>query len=65
LIEFRVFPNCTAKAKGERQLYVGDGLLEVRELGGLVVRRPHDRVSITDNSVKGAAPRQQCWQLLQ
>eukprot|EP00775_Hariotina_reticulata_P008319 gene8319-8504_t len=38
-----VFPNCTAKAKGERQLYVGDGLLEVRELGGLVVRRPHDR----------------------
>lgn len=40
-----MFPNCTAKAKGERQLYVGDGLLQARELGGMVIRRPHDRVS--------------------
>uniref|UniRef100_A0A383W4Y3 Uncharacterized protein n=1 Tax=Tetradesmus obliquus TaxID=3088 RepID=A0A383W4Y3_TETOB len=38
-----VFPNCTAKPKGERQLYVGDALLEARELGGMVLRRPHDR----------------------
>lgn len=40
-----VFPNCTAKAKGERQLYIGQQLLEARELGGMVVRRPIDRVS--------------------
>jgi hypothetical protein len=40
----RVFPNCTAKAKGERQVYVGQQLLEARELGGMVVRRPIDRV---------------------
>lgn len=40
-----VFPNCTAKAKGERQVYVGQQLLEARELGGMVVRRPIDRVS--------------------
>lgn len=40
-----VFPNCTAKAKSERQLYVGQQLLEARELGGMVVRRPMDRVS--------------------
>lgn len=39
-----VFPNCTAKAKGERQVYVGQQLLEARELGGMVVRRPIDRV---------------------
>eukprot|EP00879_Flechtneria_rotunda_P029212 GHRR01031497.1.p1 GENE.GHRR01031497.1~~GHRR01031497.1.p1 ORF type:complete len:308 (+),score=128.15 GHRR01031497.1:281-1204(+) len=38
-----VFPNSTGKAKGERQLYVADQLLEARELGGMVVRRPHDR----------------------
>jgi hypothetical protein len=40
-----VFPNCTAKAKGERQVYVGQQLLEARELGGMVLRRPCDRVS--------------------
>jgi hypothetical protein len=39
-----VFPNCTAKAKGERQVFVGQQLLEARELGGMVVRRPIDRV---------------------
>jgi hypothetical protein len=39
-----VFPNCTAKAKGERQVYVGQQLLEARELGGMVLRRPIDRV---------------------
>lgn len=38
-----VFPNCTAKAKGERQVYVGQQLLEARELGSMVVRRPIDR----------------------
>jgi hypothetical protein len=42
----RVFPNCTAKAKGERQVYVGQQLLEARELGGMVVRRPIDRVRL-------------------
>jgi hypothetical protein len=45
LLLSRVFPNCTAKAKGERQVYVGQQLLEARELGGMVVRRPIDRVS--------------------
>jgi hypothetical protein len=51
-----VFPNCTAKPKGERQLYVADALLEARELGGMVVRRPHDRVSHSSSSIQQQQP---------
>jgi hypothetical protein len=54
-----VFPNCTAKPKGERQLYVADALLEARELGGMVVRRPHDRVSHSSSSSSSSSQQQQ------
>lgn len=39
----RVFPNCTAKPRGERQVYVGDEMLECRDVAALTVRRPADR----------------------
>ncbi|KAI8471017.1 MAG: Actin/actin-like protein [Monoraphidium minutum] len=38
-----VFPNCTAKPKGERQVYVGDALLEAKDIMALNMRRPFDR----------------------
>ena len=40
----RVFPNCVAKAKGERQVYVGDMLADCQEVSQLALRRPFDRV---------------------
>lgn len=52
-----VFPNCTGKPKGERTLYVGDALLEARELGGMLLRRPHDRVRVRARVPPAAAPR--------
>jgi actin-related protein 6 len=39
-----VFPNCTAKPKGGRQVYVGDQLLDSRDISQLALRRPIDRV---------------------
>lgn len=41
----RAVPNCTAKAKGEKQVLVGDMLLDSRDIGQLSLRRPFDRVS--------------------
>ncbi|GAB4822961.1 hypothetical protein N2152v2_010007 [Parachlorella kessleri] len=41
--EPRVFPNCTARVKGERQLLVGDAVLGVKDVVSLAVRRPVDR----------------------
>ncbi|KAF5839191.1 actin family [Dunaliella salina] len=38
-----VFPNCVAKPKGERASYVGDMLLECKEISQLNLRRPFDR----------------------
>ncbi|GBF91703.1 hypothetical protein Rsub_04007 [Raphidocelis subcapitata] len=38
-----VFPNCTAKPKGERQVYVGDALLDAKDIMSLNMRRPFDR----------------------
>jgi hypothetical protein len=40
----RAFPNCTAKPKGERQVYVGDALLDAKDIMSLNMRRPFDRV---------------------
>jgi hypothetical protein len=41
-----VFPNCTAKPKGEKAMYVGDMLLDPKsEISQLTLRRPFDRVS--------------------
>ncbi len=39
-----MFPNCTAKPKGGRQVYVGDQLLDSRDISQLSLRRPIDRV---------------------
>lgn len=39
----KVFPNCTAKPKGDRQTLVGDQLLEARDISCLNIRRPFDR----------------------
>lgn len=39
----RVFPNATAKAKGERQALVGDMLADTKEVSQLTLRRPFDR----------------------
>ncbi|GMH39782.1 hypothetical protein BSKO_07680 [Bryopsis sp. KO-2023] len=39
----KVFPNCTAKIKGERHNLVGDMLLDTKEILSLVLRRPFDR----------------------
>ncbi|KAL6751380.1 Actin/actin-like protein [Haematococcus lacustris] len=40
----KVFPNCTAKPKGEKQMYVGDMLLDPKsEISQLTLRRPFDR----------------------
>ena len=39
----RVFPNATGKAKGDRTVYIGDQLLEDRDLSSLALRRPLDR----------------------
>jgi len=40
----RAFPNCTAKPKGERQVYIGDALLDAKDIMSLNMRRPFDRV---------------------
>ena len=40
---YRVFPNCTARAKGVRQNLVGQQLLEGQDVSALKVRRPVDR----------------------
>lgn len=40
----RVFPNATAKAKGERQALVADMLTDTKEVSQLTLRRPFDRV---------------------
>ena len=43
----RAFPNCTAKARGERGVLVGDQLLSATaEIAGLQLKRPFDRVGI-------------------
>lgn len=39
----RVFPNCTARAKGERHTHVGDAILDLKDILGLTLRRPLDR----------------------
>jgi actin-related protein 6 len=38
-----VFPNCTARLKGERALLVGDAVLGVKDVASLSLRRPVDR----------------------
>eukprot|EP00877_Chromochloris_zofingiensis_P007352 jgi/Chrzof1/2870/Cz12g02080.t1 len=38
-----VFPNCTAKPKGDRQVYVGDMMLNCKDIMSMTVRRPFDR----------------------
>ena len=40
---YRVFPNCTARAKGVRQNLIGQQLLEGQDISALKVRRPVDR----------------------
>lgn len=40
---YRVFPNCTAKVKGEKRVLVGQDLSEARDVSSLAVRRPIDR----------------------
>lgn len=39
----RVFPNASAKQKGERSSVVGEAMLGLRDVGGLSLRRPVDR----------------------
>lgn len=39
----RVFPNATAKLKGDKQAYVGEGMLGMRDVSALSLRRPVDR----------------------
>lgn len=39
----RVFPNATAKLKGEKQTFVGEGMLGMRDVLALALRRPADR----------------------
>ena len=41
-----VVPNCTAKCKGEKRLYVADEVLTMRDISSLSVRRPVDRVRV-------------------
>lgn len=58
LLATRVFPNCTAKPKGERQMYVGDMLLDCKEVSQLTLRRPYDRVRGGGSAgAVGGAPR--------
>mmetsp|Transcript_35953 Transcript_35953/g.80033 ORF Transcript_35953/g.80033 Transcript_35953/m.80033 type:complete len:419 (+) Transcript_35953:120-1376(+) len=38
-----VFPNCSAKPKGERQIFIGDMMLECKEISQLTIKRPMDR----------------------
>lgn len=40
---FRVVPNCTAKIKGERQVYIADTVQSCPDLLSVVARRPVDR----------------------
>ena len=40
---YRVFPNCTARAKGVRQSLVGQQLLDKHDVSALRARRPCDR----------------------
>jgi len=39
----KMFPNCTAKPKGERSTLVGDMLPDSKEISQLTLRRPFDR----------------------
>ena len=36
-------PNCTAKPKSEKRLYVGDEVDELRDISAVSIRRPVDR----------------------
>jgi actin-related protein len=36
-------PNCTAKPKSEKRLYVGDEVDELRDISAVSLRRPVDR----------------------
>ena len=38
-----MFPNASAKLKGERQAHVGEAMLELRDVSALSLRRPVDR----------------------
>ncbi|KAK9828010.1 hypothetical protein WJX81_008549 [Elliptochloris bilobata] len=49
-----VFPNATGKAKGERTVYVGDQLLEDRDLSSLALRRPLERGYLVNEEVERA-----------
>lgn len=40
---YRVFPNCTARAKGVRQTLVGQQLLDKHDVSAIRARRPCDR----------------------
>ena len=39
----RVFPNASAKHKGERGTFLGEAMLGMTDVGGLALRRPIDR----------------------
>ena len=51
-----VFPNCSAKAKGEKQTLIADQLAETNEISQLVLRRPMDRVRDLGNARCAAGP---------
>jgi len=39
-------PNCIARSKGDRRVYVGEQLLNCKDFGALGFKRPFDRVLI-------------------
>lgn len=39
----RVFPNASAKQKGERASFLGEAMLGMKDVGALALRRPVDR----------------------
>lgn len=39
----RVFPNASAKQKGERGTFLGEAMLGMKDVGALALRRPVDR----------------------
>lgn len=56
-----MFPNATARVKGERTLLVGDAVLGAQDVSSLVLRRPVDRGYVVAWDVQKDVWARQVW----
>jgi actin-related protein 6 len=48
---YSLVPNCIARSKGDRRVYVGDQLRNCKDYGALAFKRPFDRVHLSSLSI--------------